>query len=66
MLKKMELSENKLKTGDVSVSPAFESFLFDNELNLDAGVRDSIVVHLVSLRRQFHKYFPVMAERTTG
>uniref|UniRef100_A0A3Q1GCF7 C2H2-type domain-containing protein n=1 Tax=Acanthochromis polyacanthus TaxID=80966 RepID=A0A3Q1GCF7_9TELE len=62
MLKKMELFEIKIKTGDVSAFPALESFLSDNDLNLDAEVRDSIVAHLVSLRLQFSEYLPVMAE----
>lgn len=62
MLKKMELFEIKVKAGDVSAFPALESFLSDNGLTLDDGVRDNIVAHLVSLRQQFREYFPATAK----
>ncbi|KAJ8333633.1 hypothetical protein SKAU_G00416410 [Synaphobranchus kaupii] len=62
MLKKLELFEIKVKAGDVSAFPALESFLSDNELTLDDGVRDNMVAHLVSLRQQFRQYFPVMTK----
>ncbi|MBN3307259.1 ZBED5 protein, partial [Amia calva] len=60
MLKKMELFKIKVKAGGFSF-PALQSFLSGNDLTLDDGVRD-IVAHLVSLRQQFHEYFPVTAE----
>uniref|UniRef100_A0A3B4TIW1 Uncharacterized protein n=1 Tax=Seriola dumerili TaxID=41447 RepID=A0A3B4TIW1_SERDU len=62
LLKKLELFEIKVKTGDVSAFPALESFLSDNDLMLDDGVRENIAAHLTSLRQQFHNYFPVMPE----
>ncbi|KAK1897528.1 Zinc finger BED domain containing protein 5 [Dissostichus eleginoides] len=62
MLKKLELFQIKVKAGDVSAFPALESFLSENELTLDDGVRDNMVAHLVSLRQQFRQYFPVMTE----
>ncbi|KAJ4931380.1 hypothetical protein JOQ06_025677, partial [Pogonophryne albipinna] len=62
MLKKLELSEIKVKAVDVSAFPALESFLSENELTLDEGVRDNMVAHLVSLRQQVRQYFPVMTE----
>ncbi|XP_034069815.1 zinc finger BED domain-containing protein 5-like [Gymnodraco acuticeps] len=62
MLKKLELFEIKVKAVDVSAFPALESFLSENELTLDEGVRDNMVAHLVSLRQQFRQYFPVMTE----
>ncbi|XP_035277215.1 zinc finger BED domain-containing protein 5 [Anguilla anguilla] len=61
MLKKYE-KEIKVKAGDVSAFPALESFLSDNDLTLDDGVRDNIVAHLVSLRQQFREYFPATAK----
>lgn len=62
MLKKLELFEIKVKAGDVSAFLALESFLTDNELQLDDRVRDNIAVHLVSLRQQFREYFLMMPE----
>ncbi|KAK1904161.1 Zinc finger BED domain containing protein 5 [Dissostichus eleginoides] len=62
MLKNLKLFEIKVKAGDVSAFPALESFLSENELTLDDGVRDNMVAHLVSLRQQFRQYFPVMTE----
>ncbi|XP_059362102.1 zinc finger BED domain-containing protein 5 [Carassius carassius] len=62
LLKKLELFEIKIKTGDVSAFPALESFLSDNDLTLDGRLRDNITAHLVSLRQQFLDYFPVMPE----
>ncbi len=59
MLKKMELFEIRAKAGDVSAFPALESFLSDNDLQLDDRVRDNIIAHLISLRQQFREYFPV-------
>lgn len=58
----MELFEIKVNTGDVSAFPALESFLSDNDLTLDDGIRENIAAHLVSLRQQFLDYFPVMPE----
>ncbi|KAJ4925496.1 hypothetical protein JOQ06_018226 [Pogonophryne albipinna] len=62
MLKKLELLEIKVKAVDVSAFPALESFLSENELTFDDGVRDNMVAHLVSLRQQFRQYFPVLTE----
>ncbi|XP_071328854.1 zinc finger BED domain-containing protein 5-like [Trachinotus anak] len=62
MLKKLELFEIKVKAGGVSAFPALESFLTDNDLQLDDGVRDNIAAHLVSLRQQFREYFPTTPE----
>ncbi len=62
LLKKLELFEIKIKTGDVSAFPALESFLSDNELMLEDGIKENIATHLVSLREQFRDYFPVMHE----
>lgn len=62
LLKKLELFEIKVNTGDVSAFPALESFLSDNDLTLDDGIRENIAAHLVSLRQQFLDYFPVMPE----
>lgn len=62
LLKKLELFEIKIKTGDVSAFPALESFLSDNELMLEDGIKENIAAHLVSLREQFRDYFPVMHE----
>ena len=61
VLKKMELFKIKVKTGDVSAFPALESFLCYNDLTLDV-VRGNIIAHLISLRQQFHEYFPATAE----
>jgi len=58
----LELIEIKFKTGDVSAFLALESFLSDNDLTHDGGVRENITAHLVSLRQQFLNYFPVMPE----
>ncbi|CAL9692667.1 unnamed protein product [Knipowitschia caucasica] len=60
LLKKFELFELEVKTGDVSAFPALESFLSDNDLMLDDGVRENIAAHLASLRQQFCNYFPVI------
>lgn len=62
LLKKLELFEIKVKTGDVSAFPALESFMSDNDLTLDGRLRENITAHLVSLRQQFLDYFPVMPE----
>ena len=62
MLKKLQLFEIKIKAGDVSAFPALESFMSENKLALDDGVRDNIVAHIVSLRQQFRNYYPVSAE----
>ncbi len=53
MLKKMELFEIEVKLA---------SFVFDKDPTLDDGVRDIIVTHLILLRQQFYKYFPVTTE----
>ena len=62
MLKKLQLFEIKIKAGDVSAFPALESFMSENKLTLDDGVRENIVAHIVSLRQQFRDYYPVSAE----
>lgn len=66
LLKKLELFEIKVKTGDVSAFPALESFLSDNDLMLDDGVRENIAAHLTSVRQQFCNYLPVMPNDETS
>ena len=53
MLKKLELFEIKIRTGDVSAFPNLETFLSDNDLRLADQVRDNIAEHLKSLRQPF-------------
>ncbi len=48
--------------GDVSALPALESFLSDNDLQLDDRVRDNIATHLASLRQKFRECFPMTPE----
>ncbi|KAI6650149.1 SCAN domain-containing protein 3 [Oopsacas minuta] len=62
MVKKLQLFEMKIKAGDVSAFPTLESFISENKLTLDDGVRDNIVAHIDSLRQQFRNYYPVSAE----
>ena len=65
MLKKLELFEIKIRTGDVSAFPNLETFLSDNDLRLADQVRDNIAEHLKSLRQQFAEYFPAIAQGNT-
>lgn len=58
-VKKMELFEIRVKAGDVSPFPSLESFLSENDLQLDDSVRDNILAHVTSLRQQLREYFPV-------
>ena len=62
ILKKLQLFEIKIKAGDVSPFPVLESFMSENKLILDDGVRDNIAAHIVSLRQQFRDYYPVSTE----
>lgn len=61
-LKKMELFEIRVKAGDVSAFPSLESFLSENDLQLDDSVRDNILAHVTSLRQQLREYFPVASK----
>ncbi len=44
LLKKLELFEIKIKTGDVSAFPALENFLSDNELMLEDGIKVALIL----------------------
>ena len=65
MLKKLELFQIKIRTGDVSAFPNLETFLSDNDLRLADQVRDNIAEHLKSLRQQFAEYFPAIVQGNT-
>ena len=62
IVNKMELFANNVKAGDVSAFPTLQTFLSNNELALDSGVRDRIVTHVAALGQQFREYFPVTAD----
>ncbi|XP_073689549.1 zinc finger BED domain-containing protein 5-like [Garra rufa] len=66
LIKKLELFEIKVRAGDVTAFPALESFLSENDLMLEDGVRENIAAHLTSLRQQFCKYFPGMHKDGAG
>uniref|UniRef100_A0A8C5FLG9 HAT C-terminal dimerisation domain-containing protein n=1 Tax=Gadus morhua TaxID=8049 RepID=A0A8C5FLG9_GADMO len=65
MLKKLELFQIKIRTGDVSAFPNLETFLSDNDLRLADQVRDNIAEHLKSLRQQFAEYFLAIVQGNT-
>ena len=65
ILKKLELFEIKIRTGDVSAFPNLETFLSDNDLRFADQVRDNIAEHLKSLQQQFAEYFPTIAQGNT-
>lgn len=56
----------KVRAGDGSAFPALESFLSENDLMLEDGVRENIAAHLASLRQQFYNYFQGMHKDGAG
>lgn len=66
LMKNLELFEIKFRAGDVSAFPALESFLSENDLMLEDGVKENIAAHLASLRQQFYNYLPGMHKDEAG
>lgn len=55
LMKNLELFEIR-----VSAGLNLESFLSENELRLEDGVKEKLGAHLASLRQQFCNYLPGM------